>query len=66
MPREPENYRPYLEQIHQLYPDAVTLTKSQVAKIIGKSERTVQRNFHLVDGGTTAMVVARWLCKKYG
>lgn len=70
MPREFEGYRETVALIRDIYPDRVALTRAEAAKLLGCSERTVQRKTEIpcvtmgkavrypVDG------LARWMAKE--
>lgn len=69
MPREPEGYRETLALIREIYPDRIALTRAEAAKILGCSERTVQRKSEIpcVAMGQTVRYpidrLARWMAK---
>ena len=72
MPREPDGYRETMALIREIYPDRAALTRTETARLLGCSERTVQRKTELpcVAMGQTVRypvdALARWLAKAAG
>ena len=69
MPKEFEGYRETMALIRDLYPGRVALTRAETARILGCSERTVQRKAEIpcVCMGQTVRYpvdgLARWITK---
>lgn len=72
MPREAENYRETVALIREIYPDRAALTRAETARLLGCSERTVQRKTEIpcVAMGQTirypVVGLARWMAKAAG
>ena len=69
MAREPEGYREALALIQEIYPARIALTRAEAAKLLGCSERTVQRKTEIpcISMGQTVRYpidqLARWMAK---
>lgn len=69
MPREFEGYRETVALIREIYPDRVAMSRAETAKLLGCSERTVQRKTEIpcVAMGQTVRypveALARWIAK---
>ena len=69
MAREFEGYRETVAMIREIFPDRIALTRTETAKILGCSERTVQRKTEIpcVAMGQTVRypvdALARWIAK---
>ena len=72
MARETEGYRETMALIREIFPDRVALTRAEAARILGCSERTMQRRTEIpcVAMGQTVRypvdALARWLAKAAG
>ncbi len=72
MPRETEGYRENLALIREIFPERIALTRAEAAKILGCSERTVQRKTEIprVAMGQTVRypvdALARWMARAAG
>lgn len=72
MPREARGYRETLALIREIYPDRIALTRAEAAKLLGCSERTVQRKTEIpcVAMGQTVRYpidsLARWMAQAAG
>lgn len=69
MAREREGYREIAARLYELFPGRLVLTRKETARVLGCSERTVQRCTGIPRLKTNGMVrypidgLARWMAK---
>lgn len=61
MPREKQDFRPYLERLDEKFPDKEIITQKECAAFLGLAPRTVKKRYQIGKDGISKIKLARLL-----